>query len=343
MLDNNNKDMKITILDIAKEANVSPSTVSRVLRSSAGVAIQKHTAVMQAVDKLGYKPNIFAQSLASGQSMTIGVLTQNFGTPFYDGILQGILLGMEETNYWPIFADGRWQLDIEQKSLEQLLARRVDGLILVGGQASEEALQKIADNMPLIVVARELKTLPDHCLHVDNFQAAYQVTQYLLEMGHRDIAHITASVVYHESVKDIYERLEGYQQALRDAGIEPDPDLVVKGDLQQSSGVLAMEMLLARGRSFSAIFAANDQMAFGARLAMYRRGIRVSQDISLDGFDDESSAAYMVPPLTTVRQPSVQIGRDAARTMLALIKGESPEMLLYKAELTIRESVTRQR
>jgi LacI family transcriptional regulator len=335
--------MKITILDIAKEANVSPSTVSRVLRSSAGVATEKHDAVMQAVDKLGYKPNIFAQSLASGQSMTIGVLTQNFGTPFYDGILQGILLGMEETDYWPIFADGRWQLDIEQKSLEQLLARRVDGLILVGGQVSEEALRKIADNMPLIVVARELKTLPENCLYVDNFQAAYQLTQYLLGMGHRDIAHITASVVYHDSVKDIQKRLEGYQQALRDAGIEPDPDLVVEGDLQQSSGVLAMEMLMARGRSFSAIFAANDQMAFGARLAMYRRGIRVPQDISLVGFDDESSAAYMVPPLTTVRQPSVQIGRDAARAVLALIRGNLPDLPPYKAELTIRESVTRQR
>lgn len=343
MLGNRKKDAKITILDIAKEANVSPSTVSRVLRSSAGVASEKHDAVTQAVDKLGYKPNIFAQSLASGQSMTVGVLTQNFGTPFYDAILQGILLGMEETEYWPIFADGRWLLDIEQKSLEQLLARRVDGLILVGGQTSEEALQKIANDMPLIVVARELETLPKNCLHVDNFQAAYQLTQYLLEMGHRNIAHITASVVYHDSVKDIYERLEGYRQALCDAGIEPDPDLVVEGTLQQSSGVLAVEMLMARGRPFSAIFAANDQMAFGARLAMYRRGIRVPQDISLVGFDDESSAAYMVPPLTTVRQPSVQIGKDAARAVLSLIKGNLPDLSLYKAELVIRESVTRQR
>lgn len=343
MLNNKNKDVRITIVDIAKEANVSPSTVSRVLRRSAGVASQKHAAVMQAVDKLGYKPNIFAQSLASGQSMTIGVLTQNFGTPFYDGILQGILMGMEETAYWPIFADGRWLRDIEQKSLEQLLARRVDGLILVGGQASEESLRKIADSTPLIVVARELQTLPDQCLYVDNFQAAYQVTQYLLEMGHTDIAHITASVVYHDTVKDIYKRLEGYRQALRDAGIEPDPDLVVEGTLQQSSGVLAVEMLMARGRPFSAIFAANDQMAFGARLAMYRRGIRVPQDISLVGFDDEASAAYMVPPLTTVRQPSAQMGEDAARAVLALIKGESLPFPPYKAALTIRESVTRQR
>ncbi|MCP4423233.1 MAG: substrate-binding domain-containing protein, partial [Chloroflexi bacterium] len=269
----------------------SPSTVSRVLRSSAGVVQKKRDAVIQAVAELGYRPNIFAQSLASGQSMTIGVLTQNFGTPFYDGILQGILQDIEKTDYWPIFADGRWQPAIEQNALEQLLARRVDGLILVGGRSEEETLQKIAANTPLIVVARKLKTMPNHCLYVDNFQAAYKITQYLLEMGHRDIAHITASVVYHESVNDIHRRLEGYQQALRDAGIEPDPRLVVEGNLQQQSGVLAVEMLLSRGRPFSAIFAANDQMAFGARLALYRRGIRTPEDVSLVGFDDESSAA----------------------------------------------------
>jgi len=343
MQNTKNKGVKVTILDIAKKANVSPSTVSRVLRNSAGVAKKKHDAVMQAVDELGYKPNIFAQSLASGQSMTVGVLTQNFGTPFYDAILQGILLGMEETNYWPIFADGRWQHTIEQKSLEQLLARRVDGLILVGGQVNEETLRNIANNTPLIVAARKLKTLPEHCLYVDNFQAAYQLTQYLLEMGHRNIAHITASVVYDDTVKDIHQRLEGYQQALCDAGIKPDPNLVVEGDLLQSSGVLAVEMLMARGRPFSAIFAANDQMAFGARLALYRRGIRVPQDISLVGFDDESSAAYMVPPLTTVRQPAIQMGQKAAQAILSLIKGKLPDPTSFQAELIVRESVTRQR
>ena len=338
-----NIENKVTILDIAEKANVSPSTVSRVLRSSAGVAQKKHDDVMQAVAELGYQPNIFAQSLASGQSMTIGVLTHNFGTPFYSGILQGILEGMEETDYWPIFADGRWHLAIEQRSLDQLLARRVDGLILIGGRTDEESLQKIAAKTPLVVVARELKTMPNHCLYIDNFQAAYQVTQYLLEMGHRDIAHITAPIVYHETVNDIRKRLEGYQQAMRDAGIEPDLRLVVEGNLLQQSGVLAVEMLLSRGRPFSAIFAANDQMAFGARLALYRRGIRVPEDVSLVGFDDESSAAYMVPPLTTVRQPSVQMGQEAARAMLSLISGESPDLPLFQAKLTIRESVARQR
>jgi LacI family transcriptional regulator len=334
---------KVTILDIAEKANVSASTVSRVLRNSAGVVAEKRDAVMQAVAELNYRPNIFAQSLASGQSMTIGVLTQNFGSPFYDGILQGVLQGLEETDYWPLFADGRWQPAIEQQALELLLDRRVDGIIVIGGQIAQEKLQKIAAKTPLIVVARELETMPEHCLYVDNFQAAYQVTRYLLDMGHRDIVHITASVVYQDFVDDISKRYAAYQQALRDAGIEPDSRLVVEGNLQQQSGMLAVEMLLSRGRPFSAIFAANDQMAFGARLALYRRGIRVPEDVSLVGFDDESSAAYMVPPLTTVRQPSIQMGQEAARAVLSLIDGELPDLPLFQGELIIRESVVRQR
>jgi len=338
----NNKN-KVTILDIAERANVSPSTVSRVLRQSAGVATAKRDAVMQAVAELDYRPNIFAQSLASGQSLTIGVLTQNFGSPFYDGILQGILLGLEDTDYWPLFADGRWQPAIEQLALELLLDRRVDGIIIVGGQIAENELQKVAAQVPLVVVARELVTLPDRCLYVDNFQAAYQVTKYLLDMGHRDIAHITAPTVYKETVNDIHKRYEGYQQALRDVGLEPDPRLLVEGNLQQQSGVLAVEMLLSRGRPFSAIFGANDQMVFGARLALFRRGIRVPEDISLVGFDDESSAAYMVPPLTTARQPSINMGKVAAQAILDMMNDNSPNLPTFEAELIIRESVSRHR
>jgi LacI family transcriptional regulator len=334
---------KVTIHDIAEKAGVSPSTVSRVLRNSAGVAENKRDAVMQAVAELDYRPNIFAQSLASGQSMTIGVLTQNFGSPFYDGIVQGILLGLEDSDYWPLFADGRWQPAIEEQSLDLLLDRRVDGIIIIGGQIPEEKLQKVAAKIPLIVVARGLKTMSQHCLYLNNFQAAYQVTKYLLDMGHRDIAHITAPVAYAKTVNDIQKRYEGYQQALRDVGLEPDPRLVVEGNLQQQSGVLAVEMLLSRGRPFSAIFSANDQMIFGARLALFRRGIRVPEDVSLVGFDDESSAAYMVPPLTTARQPSVQMGQVAAQAILNMINGGSPDLPIFEADLIIRESVSRHR
>lgn len=332
---------KVTIMDIAAKANVSASTVSRVLRGSAKVAAAKHQAVMHAVEELQYRPNIFAKSLASGQSMTIGVITQNFGSPFYDGILHGILLGLEKTEYWPLFADGRWQPDVELRALHQLLDRRVDGLIIIGGQLSEEKLQAVARNTPLIVAARNTPSLPDNCLYVKNFEGGYKATRYLIDMGHRDIVHITASNINPVAIDDVDQRHKGYQQAMLDIGWELDPRLVVEGNLRQQSGVLAVEMLLTRGRSFSAIFAANDQMAFGARMGLYRRGIRVPADVSLVGFDDEPFAPYMVPPLTTVRQPDVEIGQTAATAILDMLQQKKLNLPIFETELIVRESVAR--
>ena len=332
----------VTIEDIARHANVSISTVSRTLRKSSGVTPNKREAVLQAVIELDYRPNVFAQSLASGQSMTLGVLTQNLGSPFYDGILQGILLGLDGSEYSPIFADGRWQTAVEQKALQMLLDRRVDGLILIGGQIPEEQLATLVQQTPLVVVARELTMLPNNCLCVDNFTAAYEATRYLINQGHREIAHITAKLHYQEIVTDVRLRYEGYVQALQDSGIGLDPQLVVEGNLLQQSGVLAIETLLLRGRSFSAIFTANDQMAFGARLGLYRRGIRVPDDVSLVGFDNEASAAYFIPPLTTVRQPAVEMGQAAAQVILDCLNEKPVQLPTFRGELIIRETVTRQ-
>lgn len=334
---------KVTIMDIAEKAEVSPSTVSRVLRKSAGVAPNKRDAVMRAVAELDYRPNIFAQGLASGQSTTIGVLTQNFGSPFYDGILQGILQGLESSSYSPLFADGRWEIGSEKRAVQTFTDRRVDGLIIIGGRLPETFLVDVADRVPLIVVARKLVTMGSNCLYTDNFKAAYEVTRYLLDMGHRNIAHITAKMHYQESVTDVAQRLEGYTQALRDAGIAPEPRLIVEGDLRQQSGALAVEMLLMQKQPFSAIFSANDQMAFGARLALYRRGFRVPDDVSLVGFDDDMTAAFTIPPLTTVRQPAVEMGQAAAAALLDLIEGKPASKQVFEGKLIVRESVLRLR
>ncbi len=301
-----------TIQDIADRANVSKSTVSRVLTGITPVAEDKRAAVLSAMAELDYQPNIFARGLAGGHSLTVGVLTQNFGSPFYDAILRGILQGFNGSDYSPIFVDGRWQPEVEQEALQTLLSRRVDGLIVVGGLSPAESLCQLAKQLPLVVVGREFRRWKASALFVDNFEAAYNATRYLLEAGHRQIAHIAGS----PSHADALERCEGYIQALTDAGIAPNQDLIVEGDFGSHSGVMAVEMLLARGQTFSAIFAANDQMAIGARLALFRHGIRVPDDVSMIGFDDHAASAYMIPPLTTVRQPAVEMG-EAAHSMPA--------------------------
>jgi LacI family transcriptional regulator len=328
---------RITIQDIAKKANVSKSTVSRVLNDTTPVAPEKETAVLAAMKELNYQPNIFARGLAGGQSLTIGALTQNIGSAFYDTIMRGIISGLKGSGYSPIFTDGRWELEEQQASLQILLDRQVDGIIVMGGTLSGKSLSTLNEQLPVVVVARELAELQNRCLFTDNYQAAYDATRYLIEAGHRQIAHITGEATH----QDTGRRRAGFEQAHADAGLALNPDLIVEGTFRRQSGVLAMESLFTRGCSFTAIFAANDQMAFGARLALFRRGIRVPEDVSLIGFDDQPDSAYMTPPLTTVRQPADLLGEAAANYMLHLIKKKPFTPPTFSTELIIRESVAR--
>lgn len=330
---------KVTISDIARRADVSISTVSRVLRGTAPVTESKRQAVIAAVKELNYHPNVFARGLASGESMAIGVLTQNFGSPFYDAILQGVVQGLRNTRYFPVFADGQWQLEVERAAVLALMQRQIDGLIVIGGFLTSDHLAQFTERIPAVFVARRLPDCEEDCLYVDNREAATIATQHLITLGHRRIAHISGRGDH----PDAMERERGYRQALEDAGIEPRPELVVEGNFRRQSGVLAVEMLLARGVAFSAIFAANDQMAFGTRLGLYRRGIRVPEDVSLVGFDDEPAAAFMIPPLTTIRQPAVELGLEAARVILARLNGERTMPARLTAELVVRESTAMQR
>lgn len=327
---------KVTITDIAQRADVSISTVSRVLRGTTPVTESKRKAVMAAVNELNYRPNVFARGLASGESMAIGVLTQNFGSPFYDAILQGVVQGLRDTHYFPVFADGQWQPEMERDAILALIQRQIDGLIIIGGFLDSDQLVRFAERIPVIVVARRVPGYEENCLYIDNRKAAYTATQHLIELGHRRIAHISGRADHPDAV----ERKRGYIEALEDAGIEPVPALIVEGNFRRQSGVLAVDMLLSRGTAFSAIFAANDQMAFGTRLALYRRGIRVPEDLSLVGFDDEPAAAFMIPPLTTIRQPAVALGIEAVEIILARLRGQSLSPATLEAELIVRESTS---
>lgn len=330
-------DKKTTIQDIAARANVSISTVSRVLNNTAPVAEETRKRVLRIIDELGYKPNLFAQSLAGGQSRTIGVLTQLIGSPFYDVILRGILQGIEGSGYSPLFADGGWDGNKDRIALNMFMDRKVDGLILLNGHTSDDYLVELASQVPMIVLGRVIPGLEELCLPFDDYEAARKATRYLIETGHRRIAHITG-ILSHE---DAIERKNGYLSALEEAGIEPDPDLIIEGDYTEPSGVMAVEMLLMRGRIFSAIFASNDQMAYGARLALHRRGLRVPEDVSIVGFDDQAPSAYMIPPLTSIRRTPLEIGEVAGRALVDLMQGKPIRLPKFQSVLMIRESVIR--
>ncbi|HEU4740960.1 MAG TPA: substrate-binding domain-containing protein [Meiothermus sp.] len=322
----------VTLSDVARAAGVSPSTVSRVINGTARVKPHKRDAVLKAIERLHYHPNILAKGLAQGRSLTIGVITQEISSPFYGEMLKGVEQALEETPYHPIFASGHWRADQEEAALKVLVARQIDALVVMDGSVPEDRLLELVKTMPVVVVGRKIPGL--RCLGIDNVRGAYEGTQHLIELGHRRIAHIAGP----QSHPDAIDRLKGYQRALEDAGIAFDPALVVEGDYLEPSGLLAVEALLARGALFTAIFAANDQMAYGANVALYRRGIRVPQDVSLVGFDDLPSSSYFTPPLTTVRQPGLEMGWEAARMVLDLLEGRRYTPKTLSTRLMVRES-----
>ena len=322
----------VTLSDVAREAGVSPSTVSRVINGTARVDSSKREAVLRAIERLNYRPNIMAKGLAQGRSLTIGVVTQEISSPYYGEMLKGVEQALEKTPYHPIFASGHWRADQEEAALQVLIGRQVDALIVMDGSVPEERLRDLTQRIPVVVVGRQIKGL--NCLGIDNAQGAYEGVLHLIELGHRRIAHIAGP----HSHPDAVERLKGYRKALQDAGIPFDPALLVEGDYLEPSGVLAVEALLARGALFTAILAANDQMAYGANVALYRRGIRVPQDVSLVGFDDLPSSNYFSPPLTSVRQPGQEMGWEAARWVLAMLEGKPYTPRPLSTRLMVRES-----
>jgi len=327
----------ITIHDIARQAGVSPSTVSRVMNNTVPVADDKRKAVLAAVEALNYQPNLLAQNLVRGRSMTIGVLTQNITSPFYGQIHQGIEEGLKGSEYHPMFVIGNWQIAEELIALKTLTMRHVDGIIMLAGTIPDERVTQVAASTPLIVAGRWVTGLEPHCLQVDNRKAGYDATRHLLQLGHRHIVLLQGL----SSHGDALERRLGYEQAMREANLEIDPQLIIDAQFTRPSGLLAVEQLLSRGVFFSAIFAMNDEMAHGARLALYRRGLRVPEDVSLVGFDDTIQAAYTIPPLTTIRYPMFEMGELAAQSVLKLIQGEEVTLPLLPTQLIIRESAVR--
>ncbi|WP_296653439.1 LacI family DNA-binding transcriptional regulator [Paraburkholderia sp.] len=325
----------VTLEEIARVAGVSPSTVSRILNGTVRVSPAKREAVEQAIAQFNYRPNVLARSLASGKTNTIGVLTQTIASPFYAEWLRGIEDALYEPGFTPVFVSSRWNVTEECSRIEQFIARRVDGIIILHGQLDESRLEEFSRQTPIVVLGRSLEDGPTLAgFPIDNVQGAFDATRHLIAEGHRKIAFIAGPT----SHTDALERLVGYRMALEEAGIGFDAIRVEQGDFLEAGGVAAMERLFERGVGFTAVFCANDQTAYGARLVLHRRGLRVPEDISIVGFDDVPTSQYATPPLTTVRQPIYDIGRQAAGAIVRLIRKEPVTLSAFPLSLIVRET-----
>lgn len=324
----------VTLSQVAEACGVSPSTVSRVLSGSVRVSQAKQARVRRAVAELGFVPNTLARALADGRTRTIGLVAQHFESPFYAMLLRGVEETVTTEGYALVVTSGHWDRDEEERCVHALRARRVDGIIVLTGQLEDGFLVDLARELPVVVTGRDLHAPGLHALKTDDHEGARLATRHLLALGHTRIAFIGGDPRH----ADAHERARGYRCALAEAGLPVDPALCLEGDYLESSGAAAMEKLLAHGTPFTAVFAANDQMAFGAASVLHGRGMRVPEDVSLVGFDDLVTTAHASPPRTTISPHVTDLGRLAARALLDLMAERHPSVGAPAPELIVRQS-----
>jgi LacI family transcriptional regulator len=327
----------VTLESVAKEAGVSPATVSRILNGTAVVSTVRKAAVDAAIAKLGFVPNPVARGLAGGRTLSIGVVTQALDSPFYGSALRGIEEKLLPMGYSPLFVSGQWDAEVEARCMDILRARRVDGIIVLNGRLTDKALKVYAKSLPIVVTGRKLNAPGVVGLYFDNVEGARLATKHLIDLGHRQIAFISGDPQHPDAV----DRLQGYRKALEAGGLRFDPALVAEGGFFEASGLQALGDLMASRKRFTAIFAANDQMAVGAALGLSRHSLRVPEDVSLIGYDDLSSSLYSNPPLSSVHQSAYELGQLASDVLLQLLAGQKPEFEVPAPRLVSRESCRR--
>ena len=339
MTPEDNHGLPSTLIDVAREAGVSPSTVSRILNGTARVSDAKRDAVLAAIKRTNFAPNQMAQALKKGRSMTIGIVVQDISSPFFDETLRGVDDGLKDTGFTSVIVSGHWNAQEESDRIRLLLARKVDGIILLSGRISDDTILQFANHRPIVSTGRSLHTKNAIGFKIDNEYGAHLAVRHLIELGHRRIAFVSGPANH----TDAMERLAGYRRALMEADIPLDQNLIAEGNFHEASGLMAVNRLFETQQQFTAVFAANDLSAYGVRLGLYRKGVRVPDDISLVGFDDLPGSAFTAPPLTTVHQPIYDLGRTATTALLGLINGETASGDVAPVELVVRETTRRVR
>ncbi|HTV04707.1 MAG TPA: LacI family DNA-binding transcriptional regulator [Acidobacteriaceae bacterium] len=343
---------RITLRDVARKSGFSPSTVSIVLSDaplSRYVAADTKEHIRKVAKELGYKPDVFARSLRSRRSNTIGVLLFDISDPYCLLILRGIEKTLRGTSWLPILVDAHNDHTRLQSFLDLFIERRVEGLIVVANWLFDEAgmLGRITqEEMPVIVVGRDLSARNIRSVLVDNEAGGYEAARHLHKLGHSKIAIIRGP----QQLTDSIRRWEGMERYASQSGWEIDPRLVRELPVTDDpvspfeGGVRVTTDLLDSGEPFTALIAFDDFTALGALRALNHAGRSAPRDCSVLGFDDMPQASFSTPALSTVRQPMVEMGATAAQRVLNAL-GEAgkndPLVEMFAPELVLRDSTAR--
>ena len=334
---NGKRPARVTIKDIAHEAGVSYSTVSRVLNHYEHVDPVKRQRVWSAVTRLGYVVNQQARSLAGGHTRIIGLLVPELGNPYIGEVIRGVDEALASAQYDLLLYTTHRQKTRESTFVKALTYGMAEGLLLLVPTEPQAYVESLCqEEFPYVVIDHQ--GFDDYSPTVigKNYEAAVDATRYLIELGHRRIGFIHGL----RHLGSAIERFRGYRETLETYDIPFAPELVVDGDFLQWPGYLATKQLLELADPPTAIFASNDLSAFGAMDAVRERGLTIPGSISILGFDDIPQAASVRPGLTTVRQPLAEMGQIAVRMLLSYI--ENPhhprERIEVNTPLVIRDS-----
>jgi len=294
----------VTIKDVAKRAGVSIATVSRVLNNTAPVKDAQRIKVLEAVEQLGYRPNVFARKLAGGRLNAIGLIFPGYEGVFYSFYAQQIIrnvgMGLERLKK-DLLLHIFWGKD-------NFNTDYVEGVIFSDIIKNEEQLKRIIDEqLPCVVINKKVEEQPVSYIAVDNQYGGYEATRYLVELGHRRIAHITGDL----NTQCAQQRLAGFKQALEESNITIPENFVQAADFSRNQAHKAIEFLMAQNDRPTAVFCASDDMAYEVMLYLLEKGVRIPQEVSIIGFDDNPQYFYAPLSITTVYQPIDEMVKEA--------------------------------
>jgi DNA-binding LacI/PurR family transcriptional regulator len=306
---------------VAERAGVSTALVSLVMRDEPNVSDYRRQLVLAAAEELGYRPNVLARNLASRRTRTIGVVLNDLHNPFFAEIVDGLQRSADDADYRMLIGNGGHSQLGEERSVETFLQFRVDGLVIVGSMLTEHVLERSARTVPVVVVGRTSRTDHFDTVNTDDVEGARLVVEHLVQLGHRRIAHIDGG----RGAGSI-ERRRGYRDAMRAHGLDGCIE-IVKGDFSEAGGRRAAARLLAGDGVPTAIFAGNDLSAVGALDFVEDSGRSVPDDVSIVGYDNTALAAMHHVSLSTVNQPTDDLGSAAIGLLLARLDDERTEIV----------------
>ncbi|EGR2024295.1 substrate-binding domain-containing protein [Vibrio cholerae] len=328
-----------TMKDIARLAGVSTSTVSHVINKSRFVSDEIAERVNNAAQQLNYAPSALARSLKMNRTKTIGMLVTTSTNPFFGEVVKGVERSCYHQGYNLILCNTEGDNQRMKASINTLLQKRVDGLLLMCSTLEGERLDVFDryPDIPIVVMDWGPILFASDKIQDNSLQGGYMAAKHLIECGHKEIGCITGPLIRHQAQM----RYEGYKRALAEAGIAINPDWIVESDFECEGGYQAFEKLYQRGKLPSALFVSNDMMAMGVIQATSQRGLRVPDDLSLIGYDDVHIAKFMTPALTTIHQPKYRLGKAAVDTLLYRLENPDTTAQVVQLEptLVVRNSV----